>query len=85
MRDDEFAPWSELFRGYADFYRWELADGQEREIWSWIHDQHRIEAFVAVETDDSGSEIGAPVGLAHLRTWDRPLRGRATAISTTST
>ena len=75
VRDDEFAPWSELFRGYADFYRWELADGQEREIWSWIHEQHRIEAFVAVETDTSGHEIGAPIGLAHPRMWDRPLRG----------
>ena len=75
VRDDEFTPWSELFRGYADFYRWKLAEGQEREIWSWIHDQHRIEALIATEMDGSGSEIGAPAGLAHLRSWDRPLRG----------
>lgn len=75
VRDDEFGPWSALFRGYADFYRWELTGGQEREIWSWIHDQHRIEALIATEIDASGSEIGAPVGLAHLRSWDRPLRG----------
>jgi hypothetical protein len=28
-----------------------------------------------VEVDSSGTEIGEPRGLAHLREWVRPLRG----------
>jgi len=75
VRLDEFEPWSALFRGYADFYRWDLPDTQRQQIWSWIHEEHLIEAFVAVEVDGSGVEPGPPVGLAHVRTWVRPLRG----------
>jgi len=75
VRDDEFAPWSNLFRGYADFYHWELGETQVTAIWSWIHVEHLIEALVAVESDESGLERGPLVGLAHLRTWVRPLRG----------
>lgn len=74
VRDDEFAQWSTLFRGYADFYRWTLTESQVTAIWSWIHVEHLIEAVVAVETDESRVERGPLVGLAHLRTWVRPLR-----------
>jgi ribosomal protein S18 acetylase RimI-like enzyme len=75
VRDDEFDAWSTLFRGYADFYQWELPESQEQKIWSWIHDERVIEALVAVAVDGTGLEIGPLVGLAHLRTWVRPLRG----------
>jgi GNAT superfamily N-acetyltransferase len=72
---DEFEPWSRLFRGYADFYRWPTSDEHQRQIWSWIHDDHSVEALVAVPVDDAGNEVGEPQGLAHLRQWVRPLRG----------
>jgi len=75
VRDDEFVQWSTLFRGYADFYDWSISEMQMTAIWSWIHVETLIEALVAVETDASGVERGPLVGLAHLRTWVRPLRG----------
>jgi ribosomal protein S18 acetylase RimI-like enzyme len=75
VHDDEFEPWSLLFRGYCDFYAWPTSDEHQRQIWSWIHDVKSVEALVAVEVDDEQHEIDVPRGLAHLREWIRPLRG----------
>ena len=75
VREDEFEPWSALFRGYAEFYRWPTSDDHQRQIWGWIHDDRSVEALVAVPVDAAGVEIGPPRGLAHLRQWVRPLRG----------
>ena len=75
VRVDEFEPWTRLFRGYAEFYKWPTSDEHQQQIWGWIHDDHSVEALVAVPTDESGAEIGEPQGLAHLRQWVRPLRG----------
>lgn len=72
---DEFEPWTRLFRGYADFYRWPTNDDHQQLVWSWIHDTRTIWALVAVPIDETGAEAGEPVGLAHLREWVRPLRG----------
>jgi GNAT superfamily N-acetyltransferase len=72
---DEFDCWTRLFRGYADFYHWPTTDEHQRKVWGWIHDDHSVEALVAVPTSDAGGEIGEPQGLAHLREWVRPLRG----------
>ncbi|MGZ4797372.1 MAG: GNAT family N-acetyltransferase [Acidimicrobiia bacterium] len=72
---DEFAPWLDLFRGYADFYEWPLSDDDARRVWGWIHDDRSIEAYDAVAVDDAGSEVDRPRGLIHLRSWLRPLRG----------
>jgi GNAT superfamily N-acetyltransferase len=75
VRIDEFDAWTMLFRDYADFYQWPTSDEHQRKIWDWIHVDHRVEALVAVAIDESGSEIGVPQGMAHLREWVRPLRG----------
>jgi ribosomal protein S18 acetylase RimI-like enzyme len=75
VRDDEFEPWSNLFRGYCDFYEWPTSDGHQRQIWHWIHDDKSVEALVAIQVDQVGNEVGMPRGLAHLREWIRPLRG----------
>ena len=75
VAENEFEPWSRLFRGYADFYHWPTSDEHQRRIWSWIHDDHSVEALVAVPLDGSGNETGEPQGIAHLREWVRPLRG----------
>jgi ribosomal protein S18 acetylase RimI-like enzyme len=71
----EFDAWSRLFRGYCDFYEWPTSDEHQQQIWEWIHDLGRVEALVAVESDDLGNEIDEPMGLAHLREWVRPLHG----------
>ena len=75
VRDDEYEAWTRLFRGYADFYRWQTSDDHQRQIWGWIHVERKVEALVAVPLNADGSEAGAPQGLAHLREWVRPLRG----------
>jgi GNAT superfamily N-acetyltransferase len=63
--------WDRLFAGYCDFYEWPTS-GQHRDlIWSWIFDDESIEALVAVPAGESGPAVG----LAHLRSWVRPLRG----------
>ncbi|HZV74278.1 MAG TPA: GNAT family N-acetyltransferase [Conexibacter sp.] len=63
--------WRRLFGGYCDFYRWPTSEQHQRLIWSWIHDAKSIEALVAVPSEQDGPAVG----LAHLRSWVRPLRG----------
>lgn len=75
VRTDEFDAWTRLYRGYAEFYETPTSDEHQRRIWSWIHDDASIICLVAVPTDDDGTEVGDPQGLAHLREWVRPLRG----------
>jgi GNAT superfamily N-acetyltransferase len=74
VRIEEFDAWAGLFAGYADFYRVATSPEHQRQIWGWIHDDHSVEALVAVPLEADGSE-GVPAGLAHLRAWVRPLRG----------
>lgn len=74
VRPDELAGWARLFAGYADFYGVPTSPEHQRQIWGWIHEDHVIVALVAVPLDADGSE-GDPAGLAHLRSWVRPLRG----------
>jgi len=74
VNEVEFDAWSALFRGYAEFYEWPTSAGHQRQIWDWIHRERRIECLVVVPVDGD-DEVGPPVGLAHLRTWVRPLRG----------
>jgi GNAT superfamily N-acetyltransferase len=75
VREDEYAGWTELFRGYCEFYEWPTSEEHQRRIWAWIHVDQSVEALVAVGVDDAGHEVGPPRGLAHLREWVRPLRG----------
>jgi ribosomal protein S18 acetylase RimI-like enzyme len=75
VRSNEYDAWSQLFRGYCDFYSWPTSDEHQRQIWSWIHEEKCVEALVAVEAEGDRTEIDVPRGLAHLREWVRPLRG----------
>ena len=63
--------WERLFAGYCDFYEWPTSAAHRELIWSWIFDDESIEALVAVPAAGSGPAVG----LAHLRSWVRPLRG----------
>lgn len=63
---DESA-WRQLYRGYRDFYKVEHSDTAIDTVWGWIHDPgHETRGLVA-EHD------GVVVGLAHYRTFARPL------------
>jgi len=67
----DWEPWCRLFTGYCTFYGRPTSEEHLHRVWSWIHDDRCVEAIVAVPAD----EVAAPVGLAHLRSWVRPLRG----------
>lgn len=59
--------WRELYRGYRDFYRVGHSDDALDTVWSWLHDPaHQTRGLVAVVD-------GTPRGLAHFRTFARPL------------
>ena len=70
LRPEDKPRWRELFAGYAAFYRVELGDAEYERAWSWIHDPSReTRCLIARDAD------GTPVGLAHYRAYDSPLRG----------
>ena len=59
--------WRTLYRGYRDFYQVAHSDEAIDTVWSWLMDpQHLLRGLVAVVD-------GKPVGLAHFRTFTRPL------------
>jgi ribosomal protein S18 acetylase RimI-like enzyme len=67
----DWEAWCRLFKDYAEFYERSISDNQLRIVWSWIHDDKLIDAIVVLPAGDAGE----PVGIAHLRSWVRPLRG----------
>lgn len=61
------AAWAELYRGYREFYRVEPSEATIDTVWSWLQDpDHLTRGLLAVRE-------GEPVGLAHFRTFARPL------------
>jgi ribosomal protein S18 acetylase RimI-like enzyme len=64
--------WSQLYRGYSEFYGVELAPDQLDRVWSWIFDSQKIHCFVVVDASGEGPAIG----FAHLRPVVNALRGR---------
>ena len=65
--EDE-AQWRTLYRAYADFYGVQQSEEMAAQVWSWIPDPaHEVRCLV-VEDDR-----GQLVGLAHHRTFARPL------------
>jgi ribosomal protein S18 acetylase RimI-like enzyme len=66
----EFFPWHEVYTGYGEFYESPLHDEKAVLVWSWIIDPaNELECLVAVD------ESGNLQGLAHFRTFIRPLDG----------
>ncbi len=64
----DYEGWRELYQRYADFYHVDQPAESAQRVWSWVHDpDHEVEALLA-EDDD-----GRVVGLAHYRTFARPL------------
>lgn len=70
VKDNEFFSWLDLYAAYGDFYEVPLTDEKALLVWSWISDaHHELEAYVAVDDDDT------LIGLAHVREFARPLNG----------
>jgi ribosomal protein S18 acetylase RimI-like enzyme len=69
-RDRDFFNWLPLFADYGDFYGTPVPDEKALLVWSWIAEKtHGLSALVAQD------ENGNLVGLAHYRTFARPLAG----------
>ncbi len=70
VRDRDFFNWLPLFASYGEFYGTPVPDEKALLVWSWISEnQHGVSALVAEDED------GTLVGLAHFRTFPRPLEG----------
>jgi GNAT superfamily N-acetyltransferase len=67
---EDVEQWSELYRGYREFYRYEPDPAVVERVWSWIRDAtHEVNAFVVAD------ERAGLVGLAHYRRFSRPSTG----------
>lgn len=70
VEDGEFFTWLDLYAGYGEFYQKPITDEKALLVWSWItNPDTRFEAYFAVD------DAGAPIGLAHVREFERPLDG----------
>jgi ribosomal protein S18 acetylase RimI-like enzyme len=64
----DYASWSALYSAYAEFYQVNQTQKMRDEVWSWLHNtSHEVNGFIAVTNE------GAAVGLAHYRSFARPL------------
>ncbi|KIP52341.1 GNAT family N-acetyltransferase [Leucobacter komagatae] len=61
--------WETSFRGYRDFYGMPHDETVIETVWGWLNDpEHETRGIAAVLG-------GKPVGIAHFRTFSRPLAG----------
>ena len=69
LRADDHEAWSQLHRGYLDFYEVTDPDRVSPIIWSWLNDpDHELEGLVVRAAPGAD-----PVGMAHFRPFVRPL------------
>ncbi|PVZ94874.1 GNAT family N-acetyltransferase [Amnibacterium flavum] len=70
VEQGDFFAWYGLYAGYADFYEEPLTDDRAMRVWAWLFsDDFATHGLVAVDGD------GELVGLAHIRSFERPLAG----------
>jgi ribosomal protein S18 acetylase RimI-like enzyme len=69
VADEDRAAWSDLFRGYRDFYRLTPDEDVIARVWAWLRDVGgEVRGVVAVD----GDQI---VGIAHYRRFANPSSG----------
>jgi ribosomal protein S18 acetylase RimI-like enzyme len=67
VTEQDHDAWRVLYRGYRDFYQVEHSDAAIDTVWSWLHDPAQQTRGLIATVD------GVPRGLAHYRTFARPL------------
>ena len=70
LKPSDFKNWSELYNGYANFYKVPMNDEILDAVWCWIHDETHDVNGICFELDDK------IVGIAHYRTMPRPIKGQ---------
>ena len=61
--------WAAAYRGYREFYREPQDETKIDLVWGWLHDADQEVRGLVAELD------GRVVGIAHYRTFARPLAG----------
>ncbi|WP_051142590.1 GNAT family N-acetyltransferase [Gryllotalpicola ginsengisoli] len=69
-RDSDFFPWLTLYEGYAAARGVELTEQKALLLWTWLTDPANVERALVAVDDEAGL-----VGLAHFRSFPRPLDG----------
>ena len=70
LKTNDFDNWSDLYKGYADFYKVPMNTEILDAVWGWIHDKNHVVKGICFELK------GKIVGIAHYRTMPRPLKGQ---------
>ena len=69
LKPSDFENWSELYKGYANFYKVPMNAEILDSVWNWIHDKNHVVKGICYELE------GKIVGIAHYRSMPRPLKG----------
>ena len=70
LRPVDFDMWSNLYKGYAEFYKVTMNKKILCNLWSWIHDESHAVKGICFELENK------IVGIAHYRTMPRPIKGQ---------
>lgn len=71
IQEHDRAAWQALFVGYGEFYDVAMPPEKLDRVWAWLRDaDHELCGLVARPAPDAD-----PVGLAHFRSFARPLHG----------
>jgi ribosomal protein S18 acetylase RimI-like enzyme len=70
LEQKDYENWSELYNGYADFYKVVMNTATLNVLWQWINDENHIVNGICFEFE------GKIVGIAHYRTMPRPIKGQ---------
>lgn len=68
ITQSDYATWSTLYSGYAEFYQVNQTQEMRNKVWGWLLDPvHEVNGLIAI------NEEGLAVGIAHYRSFSRPL------------
>ena len=70
LKTDDFDNWSDLYKGYAKFYKVSMNTDILDTVWIWVHDKNHVVNGICYEFE------GKIVGIAHYRAMPRPLKGQ---------
>ncbi len=70
LNQNDFNNWSDLYKGYAKFYKVPMNADILDTVWAWVQDKNHVVNGICYEFE------GKIVGIAHYRTMPRPIKGQ---------